>query len=189
MESKKYIQFGTFSVITLGSALIVCLTLMVIIGFYDFAPIGIMGFVVLILLICLLIFYKLTITIDDTYIRFSLGTGIISKKYLISDIQSCKSVSNNPLYGIGIRKIPKGWLYNVTGLNAIEIKFKNSKSIVRIGTNHPNEIVKVISKMIKMDQPGSDRGYKNKTGFILALIIVSIALLFILILILSGNKI
>jgi len=188
METKKYTQFGTFTVIVLGSALIICIVIMIIAGFKDLVPIGIMGFVVLILLICLLIFYKLTITIDNTYIRFSLGTGLIAKKYLISDIQSCKSVSNNPVYGIGIRKIPKGWLYNVSGFKAIEIKFKNSKSIVRIGTDRPDEIAEIISQMIKPDQSGSDTEYKNKTGFLLASIIIAITLLFPLILILTGNR-
>lgn len=188
MVTKKYTQFGTFSLIAMGSALIFCIVMMIITGFNDLAPFGILSFVVMTLLICLLIFYKLTITIDDTYIRFSLGTGLIARKYLISDIQSCKSVSNNPLYGIGIRKIPKGRLYNVTGLKAIEIKFKNSKSIVRIGTNHPDEISGIISKMIKIDQSGSDIDYKDKTGFLLAWIIVAIALLFTLILILLGNR-
>jgi hypothetical protein len=188
MEQKKYTQFGTFSVIALGSALIFCIAIMIIIGFNDLAPVGIMGFVVLTLLICLLIFYKLIKTIDDTYISFSLGTGLIAKKYLISDIKSCNSVSNNLIYGIGIRKIPGGWLYNVTGLRAIEIKFKNSKSIVRIGTNHPDEIAEIISKMIKTDQSGSGIDYKDKTGFLLAWIIIAIALFFPLILILTGNR-
>jgi hypothetical protein len=188
METKKYSQFGTFAVISLGSALIFCIVIMIRTGLHDVAPVGILGFVVLTLLICLLIFYKLTITIDDTYIGFSLGTGLIAKKYLISDIQSCKSVRNNPIYGIGIRKIPGGWLYNVTGLNAIEIKFKNSKSIVRIGTNQPDEIAEIISKMIKIDQSGSDIDYKDRTGFLMALIIAAIAFLSTLILILSGNR-
>jgi len=188
METKKYTQFGAFTVIALSSALIFCIVIMIITGLNDLAPIGIMGFVVMTLLICLLIFYKLTITIDDTYIRFSLGTGLIAKKYLISDIQSCKSVSNNLIYGIGIRKIPKGWLYNVTGLKAIEIKFKNSKSIVRIGTNHPDEIAEIISKMIKIGQSGSSIDYKDNTGFRLAWILGAIVLLPIPILILLSNR-
>jgi len=188
METKKYTQFGTFSVIALGSCLIFCIVIMIITGFSDLAPVGIMGSVVLTLFICLLIFYKLTITIDDTYIRFTLGTGLVAKKYLISDIQSCKSVSNNLIYGVGIRKIPRGWLYNVTGLKAIEIKFKNSKSVIRIGTNHPDEIAGIISEMIKTNKSESGIDYKDKIGFFLTWIILSIALLFPIILVLTGNR-
>ena len=188
MEQKNYTQIGTFSIISIGAGLIFCIVIIIITGLNDLAPVGIMGSVGMILLICLLIFYKLTITIDDTYFRFSLGTGLIAKKYLIADIKSCKAVSNNLIHGIGIRKIPGGWLYNVTGLKAIEIKFKNSKSVIRIGTNQPDEIAEIISKMIKADQSGSGMDYKDKTGFSLAWIIIAITLLIPVILIFTGNR-
>jgi len=188
METKKYTQPGTFSIISIGSALILCIVIMIITGLNDLVPVAIMSSVFMILLICLLIFYKLTITIDDTYIRFSLGTGLIAKKYLISDIKSCKPVSNNLIYGIGIRMIPGGWLYNVSGLKAIEIKFKNSKSVIRIGTDNPDEIAGVISEMIKTDKSGSGMDYKDKTGFRLAWMIIAMTLLIPVILMLIGNR-
>ena len=188
METKKYTQIGTFSIISIGAGLIFCIIIMIIAGPDDPVAVGIMGFVVLTLLICLLVFYKLTITIDNTYIRFSLGTGLIAKKYKISDIKSCKAVSNNLIHGIGIRMIPGGWLYNVSGLRAIEIKFNNSKSVIRIGTDKPGEISGVISEMIKTDQSGSGIDYKDKTGFRLAWIIIVITLLVPFVLILIGNR-
>lgn len=188
MEIKKYTQFGTLSVIVMGSCLIICIVMMIISGFNDLASIGILSFVALIMLICLLIFYKLTIYIDDTYIQFKLGIGLIAKKYLISDIHSCKSVRNNPLSGIGIRTIPKGWLYNVSGLSAIELTFKNQKSIIRIGTNQPAEIAEVISRMIKPDHPESSSEYKDKTGYTLTMIITLMAFFFICLLIISGLR-
>ena len=188
METKKYTQSGTFSIIVIGFAIIICAVIMVISGLNYIAPIGIMGFVILTLVFFLLSFYKLTITIDNTYLRFSLGIGLITKKYLISDIQTCKSVSNNPMYGVGIRKISRGWLYNVSGLKAIEIRFKNSKSIVRIGTDRPDEIAEIISGMIKSDQSRSGIDYDDKTGSRLAWIIITITILFPLLLILIGNR-
>jgi len=188
METKKFTQFGTFSIIVIGFAIILCIVLMIVAGLNNIAPIGIMGVCILTLVFFLLSFYKLTITTDNTYIRFSLGIGIIAKEYLISDIQSCKSVSNNPMYGVGIRKIKNGWLYNVSGLKAIEIKFKNSGSILRIGTDRPDEIAEIISKMIKTDQSGSDIVYNDKTGFRLALIITTITLIIPLLLIFFGSR-
>jgi hypothetical protein len=188
METKKYTQFGTLSVVVMGSCLTFCIVMMIVSGFNDLSPIGILGFIALIMIICLLIFYKLTIYIDDTYIQFKLGIGLIAKKYLTSDIQSCKSVRNNPLSGIGIRKIPKGWLYNVSGLNAIELTFKNQKSIVRIGTNQPDEITEVISRMIKPDHSETFSEYKDKTGYTLTLIITLSVFFFIGLLIISGFR-
>lgn len=188
METIKYNQFGTLSVIVLGSCLIFCIVMMTISGFNDLAPIGILSFVALIMIICLLIFYKLTIYIDGTYIRFKLGIGLIAKKFLISDIQICKSVRNNPLSGIGIRKIPKGWLYNVSGLKSIELTFKNQKSIVRIGTNQPDEISEVINRMIRPDHSGSSSEYKDRTFYPLTIIITFMVFFFIGLLIISGLR-
>ena len=188
METKKYTQFGTFSVIVLCSALIFCVVIMIFAGFSGSAPTVAVGFVIITLLLCLLIFYKLTVTIDDTYLRFSMGIGLVSKKYLISDIESCRPVSNSIIYGVGIRKIPKGWLFNVSGIKAVEIKLKNSKSIVRIGTDRPDEIAETISAMIKTGLQGSGWGYKDKTPFTFALIIPILVLIFPLILIVSGNR-
>lgn len=188
METKKYTQFGTFSVISLGSCFVYCIVMMIIIGFNDLAPIGILSFVALIMIICLLIFYNLTIYISDTYIQFKLGIGLVAKKYLISDIQSCKSVRNIPLNGIGIRKIPKGWLYNVSGLNSIELAFKNQKSIVRIGTNQPDEITEIISRMITPDQSEGCSENKDSTFNTLTIIITFMVFLFIGLLIISGLR-
>jgi hypothetical protein len=188
METKKYTQFGTLSMIVMGSSLIFCIIMMIIIGFNELTPIGILSFVALIMFICLLIYYKLTIYIDNTYVKFKLGIGLIAKKYLIYDIKSCKPVRNNPLSGIGIRKIPRGWLYNVSGLSAIELTFKNQKSIVRIGTNKPDEIAEVISRMIKPDNLESSSEYKDKTAYTMTLIITLTIFIFIGLLILSGLR-
>jgi len=159
-----------------------------IIGLNDLTPVGILSFVALIMIICLLIFYKLTIYIDNANLRFKLGIGLISKKYLISDIKSCKPVRNNPLSGIGIRKIPGGWLYNVSGLNAIELTFKNQKSIVRVGTNQPDDIAEVISRMIIPDQLESSSVYKDKTAYAMTLIFSLVIFFFIGLLIFSGLR-
>lgn len=187
METKKYTQFGTFSIIVIGFTIILFIAIMIIAGHNEIAPIGIIGVCILTLVFFLLSFYKLTITIDNTYIRFSLGIGLIARKYLISDIQSCKSVSNNLMYGVGIRKIRKGWMYNVSGLKAIEIRFKNSKSIIRIGTDRPDEIAEVISKMIKTDNSVSGTDYKDKTGYLQPLIIAFI-ILSVFIFLFIGNR-
>lgn len=41
-----------------------------------------------------------------------------------------------------------GWLYNVSGLKAIELRFKHKISVVRIGTNNPDEISQLIQSLI-----------------------------------------
>jgi hypothetical protein len=107
---------------------------------------------------------------------------------MIADIQSCKAVRNNPLSGIGIRMIPGGWLYNVSGLKAIELTFKNKKSKVRIGTDKPGEIAELLSGMIKVEKSEIIHIQKSKAGYFLSVIIILISLTFPTILILSGSR-
>jgi hypothetical protein len=162
--------------------------MIIIAGFKDMILVSTCGFLGLTMVICLLIFYKLTIYLNDNSISFKLGIGLITRKYLIADIQSCKVVRNDPLTGIGIRKIQNGWLYNVSGLNALELTFKNKKSKVRIGTDKPDEITEIISKMIKIDRPDNTSDFKKRSGYLLAVIIILISLTFPTILIFSGSR-
>jgi hypothetical protein len=149
---------------------------------------SLLAFVAITFLTCLLIFYKLTIYIDDNCISFKLGIGLISKKYLLSEIQSCSPVKNNPIYGIGIRLIPQGWLYNVSGLDAIELTFKNKKSKVRIGTDKPNEIAQHINKLIISDYPETAIPSNSKKRYLLVGLITVVILAFPIFLIIYGNR-
>jgi len=188
METKKFTQIGTISLIVMVPILIFCLIMIIISGFKDMILVSTFGFLALTMVICLLIFYKLTIYLSDISISFKLGIGMVTRKYLFADIQSCKAVRNDPLTGIGIRKIQNGWLYNVSGLNAIELTFKNSKSKVRIGTDKPDEITEILSKMIKIDRADNTSDFKNRSGYLLAVIRILISLTFPTILILSGSR-
>jgi hypothetical protein len=68
------------------------------------------------------------------------------------------------------------------------LTFKNQKSIVRIGTNKPDEIAEVISRMIKPDNLESSSEYKDKTAYTMTLIITLTIFIFIGLLILSGLR-
>ena len=97
----------------------------------------------------LLFFYKLTICIDSKKVSFQLGVGWFGRSYPLSEIKSCKPVRNSIFYGIGIRLIPGGWLYNVSGFKAIELKFHNRRKVVRIGTDKPEEVADLVESAIK----------------------------------------
>lgn len=187
MVKYKFTQFGTFSVITMLPIFIFILIMIFTIGLKDPVQGSIFIFAGVTFLICLLLFYKLTICIDDTFITLSLGIGLITKKYRLQDIKSCKPVRNSPFYGIGIRMIPNGWLYNVSGLGAVELSFKNKKSVVRIGSNDPGKVSDIINRMINAEQYGSVP-YKNDfTGYALSVILILLVLIMPAIIILTGN--
>jgi len=192
MTSKTYTQFGKFSVAVLLPILVLMVIILVITGFKDIVPALVLIFVIVTLLVCLLIFYKLTIEIDDTHIGFILGTGLVKKNYALKDIESCRPVKNSALYGIGIRLIPEGWLYNVSGRFAIELTFKNKKSQIRIGTDKPEEVAEAINKLLNKPGlgPAYDKAYEssNRSGYYVFAAIILLGLILPIVLIISGRK-
>jgi hypothetical protein len=111
-----------------------------------------------------------------------LGLGLGSKSYKISDLSSCTPVTNSAFYGIGIRLTPNGWLFNVSGLKAIELRFKHKSSVVRIGTNHPDEISQIIQSLIGSENiiPNSDKPAKKLIKPLFYLIVLLILALSII---------
>jgi len=96
----------------------------------------------------LALFYSLTVEIDETELIIKFGFGVINKKFILKDIKSCHTVKNPWYYGWGIRLTPHGWLYNISGLSAIEIQVKNGKKY-RIGTDEPEKLKHAITQIIK----------------------------------------
>jgi hypothetical protein len=81
----------------------------------------------IILLLCLVLFYRLKVTIDGETLSASFGPGIICKKVRLADIIECKPIRIRWWYGWGIHSTPYGWLYNVSGFNAVAITLRDSR--------------------------------------------------------------
>lgn len=82
----------------------------------------------------ILMFATLTTQVTNDEVKLHMGLGIIRKTVKLTDINSHSKVRNKAWWGIGVRLIPNGWLYNVSGLNAVELKLANGR-IVRIGSD------------------------------------------------------
>jgi hypothetical protein len=94
-------------------------------------------------------FAALTTSIDENSLRVKFGYGIFSKKFPLDQIVSAQSVRNHWYYGWGVKVWfwPYMWIYNVYGLDAVEIIMRNGK-IYRIGTDVPGELETVIKQAI-----------------------------------------
>ena len=84
-----------------------------------------------------------TVEVDDEAITVWFGLGVIRKKLFLKDVTSCQAVINPWYYGWGIRKIPLGWLYNVSGFSAVELEMVDGKKN-RIGTNEPEKLEEAV---------------------------------------------
>ncbi len=139
----QHTQIGYLTVIAFGIAMFFIVRLMDIYG-YNWIPL----LVLIILGICLVLFATLKVIIEADFMEIRFGIGIIRKKFLLKDIESCQVVKNPWYYGWGIRFTPHGWLFNVSGFYAIELRMKSGKKY-RIGTDMPNELEKAIGQIIE----------------------------------------
>ncbi len=99
--------------------------------------------------IILLLFYKLSIEVSDEKITCRFGIGLIRFSWRLDTISECIPVRNKWYMGYGVRKMPGGWIYNVSGTRAIQLSFKNKKGVVRIGTEEPIEISKLVTEKVE----------------------------------------
>jgi len=100
--------------------------------------------IALVLLVAvMLLMGTLTVDVDNTCVRISFGVGLIRKSFRLDEIASVRPVRNHWWWGWGIRLIPGGWLYNVSGLDAVELVLKSGKSF-RIGTDEPQRLADFI---------------------------------------------
>ncbi len=103
-----------------------------------------------IFLLVYFLFYGMTIKVDTERINISFGLGVIRKSIKIDKIINVDTIKNPWYYGWGIRLIPNGWLYNISGSDGIELKFGDKRRIIRIGTKDSgklkNEIIKRLTK-------------------------------------------
>ncbi len=90
--------------------------------------------VVLVMVILLWLFGSLTVEVTDDELMHWFGPKFWKKSYLLHDIESVEMVKNSWIYGWGIRLTPYGWLYNVSGFDAVQIQLRSGRKF-RIGTD------------------------------------------------------
>ena len=178
MQVKKYTQSGIFSMVVLLSVLLMCIIMLLMSGVDEPVLITIISLVILTVVICFLVFFKLTIIIDDTHLTFLMGIGMVRKSFPLSEIESCKAVTNSSISGFGIHMTSSGWLYNVSGRYAIELTFKNSGKRIRIGTDKPDEIAALVTSRIDGSIAGSyfDKGGNGGIYLIIAMVAATLVL-------------
>jgi hypothetical protein len=96
-----------------------------------------------VLLITLALFYKLTITINEETLCASFGIGMIRKRVSVAEIAACEPIRIRWWYGWGIHLTPYGWLYNVSGLDAVAITLRNGRKFA-LGSDDPQGLAAAI---------------------------------------------
>lgn len=87
----------------------------------------------------------LTVAVDDSHVRIRFGIGLIRRSIELSTIGSA-AVTRVPWWvGTGVRRIEGGWLYNVAGRRAVDLRLDGGVRVA-IGTDEPSALATAIAE-------------------------------------------
>ncbi|MEK6756459.1 MAG: hypothetical protein AABZ02_09950 [Bacteroidota bacterium] len=101
----------------------------------------------LVLAACVPLFGALTVVVAEQTLTIRFGVGIIRKSFSLDEVKAFREVENPWTYGWGVRLTPHGWLYNISGLRAVEIEMISGKKY-RIGTNEPEALIDALRQAV-----------------------------------------
>ena len=100
-------------------------------------PVVTIGLVVLLVAVALM--SRLEVTVDQDSVTAAFGFGRPHRVIQLDDVANVRQVRNNFWYGFGLRKVRNGWMYNVWGLDAVELELAGG-DVFRIGTDEPEKL-------------------------------------------------
>jgi len=93
------------------------------------------------LIVVAFLFRSMTIEISDKELRWYFGSGFYSKRVPMDEVASAEVVQTSFMNGWGIHYTPRGWLYNVSGFDAVCVTLRNGKRFC-LGSDEPEELAK-----------------------------------------------
>lgn len=143
----QHTQKGTLMIRGLFGALLFTVTIfLTVIEDQEMAVIA-SGSVSLILLACAYLFASLTVKVSPQWISLRFGPGLFRKRFAVAEVTGAQVVRNRWYYGWGIKLTPHGWLYNVSGLDAVEIQLRSGRKY-RIGSDEPMALAAAITSVL-----------------------------------------
>jgi hypothetical protein len=91
------------------------------------------------------LFRSLTIEVTETELIWKFGGGWLRKRVPLREIASVKIVRTNVLEGWGIHITRFGWLYNVSGFEAVAITLNSGKRFA-LGTDEAEKLVSALAE-------------------------------------------
>jgi hypothetical protein len=99
--------------------------------------------VMVVLIAVEVVFKSLTVEVSEQELRWYFGPGFWSYRLPLDQVETVAVVRNHWWNGFGIRMRPGFRLYNVSGLDAVELRLK-SNEVRRIGTDDPQGLAQAL---------------------------------------------
>ena len=148
MAAYHHTQPGTLNRMIVGAFFLVLMALAAFLGDGDPTALWVMLMVCGILLLALVLFHAMTVEVRHGRLRIRFGIGLIRKTIPVRDIERVEPVRNRWWYGWGIRLTPHGWLFSVSGLDAVQLHMRDGRGY-RIGTDEPAKLCAAIEEAMK----------------------------------------
>lgn len=100
--------------------------------------------------ICAIFFSSLTIELSEGWLSWRFGPGWLGKRVAIAEIKNVIVTKTRFLHGWGVHFTRNGWLYNVSGFDAVQITLKSGRSFL-LGTDEPEQLRSAIQRAIAPD--------------------------------------
>ena len=89
------------------------------------------------------LFHSLRIDVTETEVRWRFGPGLVRKSVPRGDIASAEPVRTSFIEGWGIHVSRFGWLYNVSGYDAVAVTLRDGRKFA-LGTDEPQALAAVL---------------------------------------------
>ncbi len=87
---------------------------------------------------------SLSVHVTTTEVTVWFGGGLFRRSVPTRDITDARIRRYPWYYGIGLRFIPRGWLYNARGMTAVEIDIRGNRRL-GMGTSEPEALLAAIN--------------------------------------------
>lgn len=142
VEIYRHTQVGTLVLASLGGAIALATWILTT---TPGAPVPLLA-VLAVLAGCLILFPSLTVRVTTDAVTVWFGPGLIRRRFPVHDVHQASVVRNPWYYGWGIRLTPHGWMFNVSGMEAVELELADGRRF-RIGTDQPRELQAAIQQV------------------------------------------
>ncbi len=148
MQIYKHTQIGVLMIAILGGIALFALGIAGFVAPEEQGARTITRSVTVVVVLLVFLFGTLTTEVGSGRIVLHFGPGLIHRTIALTDVSTARVVRNRWWYGWGIRLTPHGWLWNVSGFDAVELEFVSGRKF-RIGTDKSSELLAAIERGIR----------------------------------------
>lgn len=94
------------------------------------------------------LFSSMTVSVGPDRLAWHFGAGHLPRSVALDDIARADPVTNPWYFGWGIHLTPVGWLYNVSGSDAVEVQLGSGRRF-RLGTDEPVRLAAAIRSAVR----------------------------------------